>query len=65
MALNAKLNRKNHERQAEKDDSERHKREDTVALNAKIETDNGSEDQNWRDGSERRTRVNYGSERRN
>ena len=49
---------------AKKDDSEHRKREDTVALNAKLEMDNGFEHQNWSDSSERPMRVNYGSERR-
>ena len=38
--------------------------EDTVAPNAKLERDNCSEHQNWRDGSKYRKRVNCGSERR-
>ena len=35
-----------------------------TTLNAKLERDNGSERQNWRDGSECQMRVDYGSERR-
>ena len=45
--------------------SEHRKRKDTVALNAKLERDNGSEHQNRRDGSKCWTRVNYSSERWN
>ena len=41
MALNTELKLNNHERQAEKDDSERHNKKGTKTLNTKLKGNDG------------------------